>query len=69
FEATLPLAPSAWACYPDTAPVVAGQAGDLAYVMYTSGSTGTPKGVMVEQGAVLRLAVNGGFAPLGDHDV
>ncbi|WP_184551943.1 AMP-binding protein, partial [Xanthomonas arboricola] len=69
FQATLPLAPSAWARYPDTAPVVAGQASDLAYVMYTSGSTGTPKGVMVEQGAVLRLAVNGGFAPLGDHDV
>ncbi|AWV08513.1 non-ribosomal peptide synthetase [Marilutibacter maris] len=69
FDAVLPLAPSAWGAYPDTDPAVDGDAGDLAYVMYTSGSTGTPKGVMVEQRSVLRLAVNGGFAPLGEHDV
>ncbi|AWV08515.1 non-ribosomal peptide synthase/polyketide synthase [Marilutibacter maris] len=69
FDAVLPLAPPAWGAYPDTDPAVDGDAGDLAYVMYTSGSTGTPKGVMVEQRSVLRLAVNGGFAPLGEHDV
>ncbi|WP_047197779.1 non-ribosomal peptide synthase/polyketide synthase [Caldimonas brevitalea] len=44
------------------------QARHLAYVIYTSGSTGTPKGVMVEHRNVLRLAVNGGFAPLTPDD-
>ncbi|QWP75370.1 amino acid adenylation domain-containing protein [Lysobacter sp. K5869] len=65
----LPLSWRAWSDYSDAAPEVDGTAEDLAYVMYTSGSTGTPKGVMVENRAVLRLAVNGGFAPLGDQDV
>ncbi|WP_133822061.1 non-ribosomal peptide synthetase, partial [Tahibacter aquaticus] len=49
-------------------PLAALQARDLAYVMYTSGSTGTPKGVMVEHRNVLRLAINGGYAPIGADD-
>ncbi|QWP75372.1 amino acid adenylation domain-containing protein [Lysobacter sp. K5869] len=69
FAGALPLSWRAWSEHADVAPDVDGAAGDLAYVMYTSGSTGTPKGVMVENSAVLRLAVNGGFAPLGDGDV
>ncbi len=40
----------------------------LAYIIYTSGSTGTPKGVMVEHRNVLRLVMNGGYAPLGADD-
>jgi amino acid adenylation domain-containing protein/non-ribosomal peptide synthase protein (TIGR01720 family) len=66
----LPLAAEAWLAQPSDAPVLDHRsARDLAYVMYTSGSTGTPKGVMIEQRSVLRLAVNGGFAPLTDDDV
>ncbi len=34
---------------------VAGEVGDLAYLMYTSGSTGRPKGVAVPHGAVVNL--------------
>ncbi|RSZ55173.1 amino acid adenylation domain-containing protein, partial [Massilia atriviolacea] len=41
---------------------------NLAYIIYTSGSTGKPKGTLVEHRNVLRLAVNGGFAPLGADD-
>ena len=35
---------------------------DTAYVMFTSGSTGRPKGIAVPDRAVLRLAVEPGFA-------
>lgn len=40
----------------------------LAYIMYTSGSTGRPKGVMVPHGAVLNLARDNDFVPLGPGD-
>ncbi|MEO1125622.1 MAG: amino acid adenylation domain-containing protein [Cyanobacteria bacterium J06639_16] len=52
---------------PTTAPEVALQPEDLAYILYTSGSTGQPKGVMVEHRNV--LAMLGGFeqtAPTGE---
>ncbi|RKE92411.1 amino acid adenylation domain-containing protein [Xenorhabdus ehlersii] len=39
-----------------------------AYIMYTSGSTGTPKGVVVPHRAVVRLAVNNGYAETGQDD-
>ena len=35
---------------------------DTAYVMFTSGSTGRPKGIAVPHQAVLRLAIDPGFA-------
>ncbi|NDK93069.1 amino acid adenylation domain-containing protein, partial [Photorhabdus laumondii subsp. laumondii] len=41
---------------------------ELAYIMYTSGSTGTPKGVMVPHRAVVRLAINNGYAEIGADD-
>ncbi|WP_417815544.1 amino acid adenylation domain-containing protein [Thalassospira alkalitolerans] len=40
-----------------------------AYMMYTSGSTGTPKGVLIEQRAVLRLALGEDYAKIGPDDV
>ncbi|MGM0561821.1 MAG: amino acid adenylation domain-containing protein [Pseudomonadota bacterium] len=40
-----------------------------AYLMYTSGSTGTPKGVLIEQGALLRLAVGEDYAGIAPGDV
>jgi myxalamid-type nonribosomal peptide synthetase MxaA len=39
-----------------------------AYVMYTSGSTGTPKGVVVSHSAVIRLAINNGYAQIDSGD-
>lgn len=41
---------------------------DVAYVMYTSGSTGTPKGVVVPHRAIVRLAVDNGYAQLDETD-
>jgi amino acid adenylation domain-containing protein len=38
---------------------------DTAYIMFTSGSTGRPKGIRVPHRAVLRLAVEPGFASFG----
>lgn len=40
-----------------------------AYIMYTSGSTGRPKGITVPHRAIIRLVVNGGYAPLSEDDV
>ncbi|CAO3566687.1 unnamed protein product [Mortierella alpina] len=39
-----------------------------AYVMYTSGSTGRPKGVMVPHRGIVRLAINNGYADIGNND-
>ncbi|MBO6563062.1 MAG: amino acid adenylation domain-containing protein, partial [Nisaea sp.] len=38
---------------------------DAAYIMFTSGSTGRPKGIRVPHRAVLRLAIEPGFAEFG----
>ncbi|GAB6041501.1 non-ribosomal peptide synthetase [Endothiovibrio diazotrophicus] len=38
---------------------------DAAYLMFTSGSTGRPKGIRIPHRAVLRLAVEPGFAQFG----
>ncbi len=51
-------------------PVPAGDANNLAYVMYTSGSTGTPKGVLATHGNVLSfLAAAHGRFGFRDDDV
>lgn len=43
-------------------PPTDGEAGDVAYIMYTSGSTGIPKGVAVPHRAVVRLVKNTNYA-------
>ncbi len=44
------------------APKVMVSGADSAYVMFTSGSTGRPKGIVIPHRAVLRLAIDPGFA-------
>ena len=53
---------------PHHAPALAVNAQSAAYVMYTSGSTGTPKGVLVPHRAIVRLAINNGFAEFNRDD-
>lgn len=48
-------------------PVVAVDANDLAYIMYTSGSTGQPKGVEIRHRGIMRLVCNTNYANL-DHE-
>ncbi len=48
-----------------TNPVVAGGAGDLAYILYTSGSTGKPKGVQIEHAGIVRLVQGQDYLPFG----
>jgi myxalamid-type nonribosomal peptide synthetase MxaA len=47
---------SLWQVEADTAPQLAAEAGDTAYLIYTSGSTGTPKGVQVSHRNLVNLA-------------
>ncbi|PWK86299.1 non-ribosomal peptide synthase protein (TIGR01720 family)/amino acid adenylation domain-containing protein [Lentzea atacamensis] len=56
---------------PATAPDVAGDDRDLAYVMFTSGSTGTPKGVMVEHRSLYNVvqAINETYGLTPDSSV
>jgi len=49
----------------DRPPVVDLTGADAAYVMFTSGSTGRPKGIVVPHRAILRLAIEPGFANFG----
>ncbi|WP_438826250.1 non-ribosomal peptide synthase/polyketide synthase, partial [Pseudomonas juntendi] len=53
---------------PHHAPALTVTAQSAAYVMYTSGSTGTPKGVLVPHRAIVRLAINNGFAEFNRDD-
>ncbi|MBA2672059.1 amino acid adenylation domain-containing protein, partial [Ramlibacter sp.] len=53
---------------PATPPGAAAWPGQLAYVTYTSGSTGRPKGVAIPHRGVLRLVLDGSYAPLGPAD-
>ncbi|MFJ8334374.1 amino acid adenylation domain-containing protein [Streptomyces sp. NPDC094437] len=68
---TVTTAPTATAtaatapAWPDTDPVVAGDAEQLAYVIYTSGSTGEPKGVAVSHRALSRLVKGADYLELG----
>lgn len=49
---------AALALEPDTAPHLASEADDLAYVLYTSGSTGRPKGVDISHRALINFLVS-----------
>jgi amino acid adenylation domain-containing protein len=63
------LIESDFSAQPATAPRVALDAGNLAYVMYTSGSTGTPKGVEVVHRAINRLVLDVKYCRLGPDEV
>ena len=66
FAGTAVLPPEALDGAGGTPSSVVSERGDmLAYVMFTSGSTGRPKGIMVPHRAVLRLAIEPGFARFG----
>lgn len=47
---------NAWAALPDTVPLDAGRAGDIACLLFTSGTTGKPKAVKISNRRVLLAA-------------
>src|SRR6202043_1229505 len=53
----------------ETRPPTDGEAGDVAYIMYTSGSTGIPKGVAVPHRAVVRLVKDTNYASFSPNEI